>query len=326
MIRQPLKWHGGKFYMAPKIIPLMPKHARYLEPYAGGLAVLIRKPYEGIAEWANDTHKMLTNFWQVISNPITFDDFYRRVSCVPLSEEAFDLALADTTPDYPITPVEKKVVQAVNFFVSIRQSRQGLGKDYCTPTSRLRRGMNEQVSAWLSSVEGLPEVHERLKRVEIWNRPAIKAIKDLNHPDLFVYADPPYMLGTRGSGAGEYGPHEMSDRAHAILLATLSSEESFDAFVEKSGHRFDQRWFERMSGAEIYDEFVHAASKPFLGKFMLSGYQSDLYDQFAEVFSLSVAEFDLPNNASGKRTKERKKERVWMNYQISEDQPKILLA
>ena len=34
---KPLKWHGGKHYLADRIIRLMPAHTHYVEPYAGGL-------------------------------------------------------------------------------------------------------------------------------------------------------------------------------------------------------------------------------------------------------------------------------------------------
>ena len=40
-LAQPLKWWGGKHYLAKKIIELMPRHLHYVEPYAGGLAVLL---------------------------------------------------------------------------------------------------------------------------------------------------------------------------------------------------------------------------------------------------------------------------------------------
>jgi DNA adenine methylase len=42
-LTQPLKWWGGKHYLARKIIDLMPRHLHYVEPYAGGLAVLLEK-------------------------------------------------------------------------------------------------------------------------------------------------------------------------------------------------------------------------------------------------------------------------------------------
>lgn len=48
----PLKWHGGKSYLADWIISLMPKHLHYVEPYAGGLAVLLAKdPNDERHDW-----------------------------------------------------------------------------------------------------------------------------------------------------------------------------------------------------------------------------------------------------------------------------------
>ena len=76
---QPLKWWGGKHYLAKKIIDLMPRHLHYVEPYAGGLAVLLEKdPFDrslywgekgyeqGVSEVVNDIHRELTNFWRVL--------------------------------------------------------------------------------------------------------------------------------------------------------------------------------------------------------------------------------------------------------------------
>jgi len=59
-------------------------------------------------------------------------------------------------------------------------------------------------------VDGLPEVHGRLRRVEVWNRPAIEAIQRLDDPGLLVYADPPYMHETRATKQ-EYGEYEMGE-------------------------------------------------------------------------------------------------------------------
>lgn len=35
-LTQPIKWHGGKHYLAPKIVALMPRHLHYVEPFGGG--------------------------------------------------------------------------------------------------------------------------------------------------------------------------------------------------------------------------------------------------------------------------------------------------
>ena len=52
-LTQPLKWHGGKHYLASEIIALMPRHIHYVEPFFGGGSVLLRKPFEGVSEVVN---------------------------------------------------------------------------------------------------------------------------------------------------------------------------------------------------------------------------------------------------------------------------------
>lgn len=270
---QPIKWHGGKGRLAKYILAEIPDHAKYLEPYAGGLSVLLRKPFDNVAEWVNDTNGELTNFWRCLRGRASFEFFQREVEAIPMSEAEFRKAERLGKLDSPVSTVDP-VSRAVAFFVRMRQSRQGLGKDYATPTSRTRRGMNEQVSAWHSAVDGLPEIHERLRRVEVWNRPAVEAIRKLDSPDLLVYADPPYAHETRNT-VGEYGEHEMSADDHIELLDTLGG----------------------MSG-----------------RFILSGYRSTTYDAKAHASSWRRVDVDTPNNASSSKSKERKTESLWMNF------------
>jgi DNA adenine methylase len=269
--RQPIKWHGGKYYMAKKIISVMPEHTHYLEAFAGGLSVLLNKPCDGISETVNDLNGDLMNFWRVMSSPDMFEDFIKIVSMIPLGKPFFQAA-KKSHPD------EDRVTLAVKFFIRMRQSRQGLGMSYCTPTKRTRGGMNENVSAWISAVEGLPEIHDRLRRVEVLSEDACAAIQRLDHPDLLVYCDPPYMSQTRSS-PDLYGDYEMKYRQHEGLLNTLSQMK---------------------------------------GKFILSGYPSELYKEYEEQYSWDRREFDVANSASGRQTKERKTEVLWANFSIEE--------
>src|SRR5437868_14003261 len=88
----PLKWHGGKHYLARRIVALMPPHTHYVEPYAGGLSVLLAKSPEGVSEVANDLDGGLVNFWRVLRHPADFEAFRRAVEATPFSEDEWHRA------------------------------------------------------------------------------------------------------------------------------------------------------------------------------------------------------------------------------------------
>jgi DNA adenine methylase len=134
--------------------------------------------------------------------------------------------------------------------------------------------MNEQVAAWLSVIEGLPAVHARLKRVVILNQPALDVTRTQDGPRTLFYLDPPYAHETRAT-TGEYGQHEMTTHDHLVLLRTLMGIE---------------------------------------GRFLLSGYRCDVYDEAAATGGWNRHDFELPNNASGSKAKKRMTESVWTNF------------
>lgn len=85
--------------------------------------------------------------------------------------------------------------------------------------SRTRRGMNEQASAWWTTIEGLPAVHARLRQVVVLNRPAVDAIRTQDGESTLFYCDPPYLHETRAT-TDDYD-HEMTADDHTELLAVL---------------------------------------------------------------------------------------------------------
>lgn len=275
-LTQPLKWHGGKYYLAHEIIQRFPPHTHYVEPFAGGLAVLFAKPVEwieGHSEVVNDIHGELVNFWHVLK--VWPDAFIRLASLTPFSQDEFENAKFD---GHKLAPIQR----AVAFFVRYRQSRQGLGRDFATLSkNRTRRGMNEQVASWFSAIDGLPEAHERLQRVVVLNRDAVDVIKSEDSPTTFFYLDPPYLHETR-STTKEYGEFEMSEAEHVALLGLLAGIK---------------------------------------GKFLLSGYPSKLYDKVAEASGWYCDRIEIDNKASGKKSKERKVECLWRNYDLSHSDP-----
>lgn len=210
-IVQPLKWHGGKHYLAKKIIELMPEHVHYVEPFFGGGSVLLSKSAEGVSEVVNDVHKELTNFWRVLQDEEKFVAFQRIVEAVPFSQVEWNEADKTAT---------SSVRSAVNFFIRCRQSRAGKFDSFATMSrNRTRRQMNEQASSWLTAVEALPAVANRLKRVVIMCDDATKIIRSQDGSHTLFYLDPPYMHETRVTTA-DYD-FEMSTEQHTELLKTI---------------------------------------------------------------------------------------------------------
>lgn len=284
---------GGKTYLAKEIIARMPSHLTYVEPYFGGGAVLFERDISrdwmatdgerlpshlrGCNEIVNDINRDLTNFWSILQNEKTFSAFRRIVQAMPPSEAEWNAAGEPIDPESDYEGYGgPTVVAAVRFFVRCRQSMSGRMASF-TPlaTTRTRSRMNELPSAWWNAIDGLPAVHDRLRRVVILDaQPALDVIDKYDGPQTLFYLDPPYMLQTRTAKA--VYAHEMSAADHEALLVRLS------------------------------------AMAP--GKFMLSGYRSTLYDCYAERSKWTRHDFAIDNKAAKGDCKRKMVECLWCNF------------
>jgi DNA adenine methylase len=215
-VPSPLRYHGGKSYLADRIVALLPPHTHFVETHFGGGSVLFAKSPEGVSEVANDIYLELSVFWRVLQDPHGFELFKRRLEATPFSQVEWEDAEDFSTPS-----IEGPVERAARFFIRNRQSLAGR-MDHFSPLSRnrTRRGMNEQASAWLSAIEGLPAVHARLQRVAITNLDAVKLIQREDSPGTLFYVDPPYVPESRVST--DVYANEMSYGQHCDLLSALS--------------------------------------------------------------------------------------------------------
>lgn len=282
MISGPLKWHGGKSYLAAWLHSLAPAKETYTTRvicFAGGLGEFWNWDHDGTAEVVNDINRALTNFWRVLQDPASFATFLRTVQNVPFSQEEWKNAnWPEWVNESALTFIPVKEMPdaraAAAFFIRIRQSRQGLGKAFATMTKRrIRGGMNEQASAWLTAVDGLAAVHGRLNRIVIFNEDVLKLIDILDDPLTFFYLDPPYLDETR---------------------------------TAKACYEYELTW-------DQHDELLFKLSK-IKGKFMLSGYPSKLYGDWALAKDWKCHQRLIDNKSSGKNNKEMKMECVWSNY------------
>ncbi len=210
-------YYGGKFSHLDFILPLLPTHfTHYCEVFGGSAAVLINRPPARV-ETYNDLDGEVVNFFKCLRD--RSDELVRLISLTPFSRAELVKAL---TPSNGIADLER----ARRFFVRARQTRTGLAQTssegrwaHCVLTSRAE--MAGAVSRWLGSVEGLPEIVQRLQRVQIENAPAHEIILRYDSPETLFYCDPPYPHESRGDSKA-YG-YEMTDGEHERLATVLHS-------------------------------------------------------------------------------------------------------
>lgn len=270
-----LKYPGGKHYLAPWIVSLMPERRKlthYVEPYFGSGAVLFTLNPIGLSETVNDVDSNLMNFWRVLRSADLSQDLIRRASVTPFAEPVFKESLLALNRQSFSTD-QPDVDRAYHFFVACRQSMAGRSDSFAPLSrTRTRRGMNEQVSAWLSAVDHLPDVCDRLRRVVVLNHDALYVIREQDGPRTLFYLDPPYLHETRVT-THEYGDYEMTREQHEALLKVILKVKGF---------------------------------------VMLSGYRNALYDRALKKWTRH--EKSIANHASAKKAKQRMTECLWCNW------------
>jgi DNA adenine methylase len=206
MPQPPFSYYGGKTILAPKIASLLPDHDHYVEPFAGGMSVLLAKA-PSKAETVNDLDGDLVNFWRVLRDKP--DELVRACVLTPHSREEYEVSKnLDGADD---------VERARRVWVRLTQGRansmQPHGWRYGRDISKV---MPMQIKGQARNLE--PDAI-RLAMVTLENRDAVEMIRDYGKdPRVCIYADPPYLGSTRVSN---YRHEMLEDDLHVQLAEAL---------------------------------------------------------------------------------------------------------
>ena len=212
-IRPPFAYYGGKTRLAKQIIELIPTDtSTYVEPFAGSLAVLLRKQPHTY-EVVNDLDSRLVGFWRTLRDRP--DELQHALTNTPYSRAEFEHVLS--VIDNPCEPVEF----ARRVFVILRQSR----KRSTSATKGNFRASGGQPTgpgnAFSNSVDSFPGIAERLRSVVIENTDALDLIERWDKPDTIMYLDPPYVGETRT--ARDYTVENASVDFHERLIDKIAN-------------------------------------------------------------------------------------------------------
>ena len=194
-LRAPVKFFGGKGNMFNEIMEYFPKsneYNTYIEPFSGSFSLGLKIDPIPPIQMYNDLDKNVYSLYKVLSDPDMYRVFKERCDLALYSEDLrseFKESLKRN--DLPI------VERAFCFFYVNRTSHNGVGG--FSRNTYIRRGMSKSISDFLSSIDRLDALHDRLSRVIVTNTDGIDLIRKYNTSNVFVYADPPYEQSMRTS-------------------------------------------------------------------------------------------------------------------------------
>jgi DNA adenine methylase len=203
-VRPVFKYYGGKSYLARRIIELIPDSSIYVEPFAGGLNVLLNKCQCGV-EIAGDLNPELIYLYEAVRDHSSV--LLDRIKDIPYSEEVYRKACSAGI-------IEDPIERALNVLIRYQMSFSGMGH---SGFSRLKEEMID--GCWGNLSEDLKFTAHRLQGVAFYNEPAMKLINRFDGKNTSFYLDPPYYpLARRSPKKYE---HEMTGMEHLLLLRRI---------------------------------------------------------------------------------------------------------
>ncbi len=209
-MNSPFKWVGGKSRLRKFIIPILPEHSCYVEPFAGAAWVLFGKPPSDV-EIINDIDQELINFFRIVKEKP--EDLIASFEWELVSRAEFErLASMDLSK-------ASDLQRAHRFFYIIMA---GWGGELNYPrfaTSISDGGHGNRLIGGLKTLrERLEPVHKRLRTVIIENLEWQECVDRYDRPGTVMYIDPPYP----GNGANYF--HNMRDwDSHQALADRLAN-------------------------------------------------------------------------------------------------------
>ena len=212
MLNSPIKWVGGKSRLRRAIIPIIPPHSCYVEPFAGAAWVLFGKPPSDV-EVLNDIDQELVNFFRMVKeNP---EELMESFHWDLVSRAEFiRLTRMDTSQ---LTEVQR----AHRFYYLIMAGWGGEARYPRFQTSVRDGGHGNRLIGALKTLhKRLAPIHQRLSTVIIENLDWRDCLDRYDSPFTVMYLDPPYL----GNGVN-YKHNMRNEEEHLELSRRLSSTE-----------------------------------------------------------------------------------------------------
>lgn len=215
--RPALRYHGGKFRLAPWIQEFFPDHHIYVEAFGGGSVLLCKE--RSYSEVYNDLDDEVVNLFRVLRDPVQSEQLARALHLTPFAREEFRGAYL--VSDDPVEGARRTLVRSFMGFgtTMLRRNRTGFR------AKANRRGQPAQMD-WVNYPAHVATFADRLRGVVIEHRDALEVIAQQDSRSTLFYVDPPYPHSTRTalqvkSPNDAAYKHELTDADHKALAQVL---------------------------------------------------------------------------------------------------------
>lgn len=232
--RPVLRYHGGKFLLAPWIISHFPDHTHYFEPFGGGGSVLMQKPRSRY-ETYNDLWDTVVNVFRVLRDPEMSQQLQNALLLTPYARTEFN-ACGEMNIATIDDPVEKARLTILRSFAGYGSA--STNNKYATGFRTWPRPKGSSPAQdWANYPREIVSFCERLQGVTIENRDYRELIDFYDGLDTLIYLDPPYPHSTRNMARGNAAyAREFTDADHIEMAGLVKLLKSF---VVISGYNCD---------------------------------------------------------------------------------------
>jgi DNA adenine methylase len=245
--RPVLRWHGGKWKLAPWIISHFPRHRVYVEPFGGAASVLLRKPREiSYAEVYNDLDEEVVGLFRILQAPPHAERLIELLRLTPFARGEFERAYEPC--EDPIERARRLVIRSYMGFGSNAHASSSKGHRATGFRANSNRSGTTPARDWFNYPDCLADIVERWRGVIVERRNAFDVIAQHDGPQTLFYLDPPYMHETRSAGAVNHFDikyrmyrYEMSDADHGRLLEVICAVEGMVVLSGYSAPLYEQQ-------------------------------------------------------------------------------------
>jgi DNA adenine methylase len=177
-----VRWPGGKSRHLKYILPLIPEHHCYCEPFAGGLAVFLARGPSKL-EVINDQNGTLVALYRNAQ--------YHVEELV--AEIQWTLNARKNLEDFKEEKGLTEIQRVARWFVRNRISYGAKGLCFGYEGARASRQY---------AIDSLRELSQRLDRTIIEQLPYEDCVRHYDKRDTFFFLDPPYLNANPGAYAG----------------------------------------------------------------------------------------------------------------------------